>query len=46
MEYYSGLDVSLETTFISIINEKGKIISEANVKTGVESIHKYLSEQN
>lgn len=46
MEYYSGLDVSLETTFISIIDEKGKIVSEANVKTGVESIYKYLVEQN
>ncbi len=46
MEYYSGLDVSLETTFISIIDEKGKIVSEANVKTGVESIYKYLAEQN
>lgn len=43
MEYYSGLDVSLETTFISIIDEKGKIVSEANVKTGVESIYNTIS---
>jgi hypothetical protein len=46
MEYYSGLDVSLETTFISIVDEKGKIINEANVKTGVEEIANYLSKQN
>ena len=30
MEYYSGLDVSLETTFINIIDKKGKIINEAH----------------
>lgn len=46
MEYYSGLDVSLKTTFISIIDKKGKIIKEGNVATGVEEIDKFLSSQN
>ncbi len=46
MKYYSGLDVSLKTTFISIIDEKGKIIKEGNVATGVEEINNFLSNQN
>jgi len=30
MKYYSGLDVSLKETFISIVDEKGKIIKVRN----------------
>ena len=46
MEHYSGLDVSLETTFISIIDQNGEIIKEDIVATDVELIAKYLLEQN
>ncbi|WP_375603737.1 hypothetical protein NOX90_04635 [Wolbachia endosymbiont of Anurida maritima] len=28
MKYYSGLDISLKETFISIVDEKGKIVKE------------------
>jgi len=31
MEYYTGLDVSLKTTFISIINKKGEVVKEMEV---------------
>lgn len=44
MKYYSGLDVSLKETFISIINEKGLTVKEGFVPTGVESISSYLKE--
>ena len=28
MSHYAGLDVSLNTTFICIVNEKGKVVRE------------------
>ncbi len=28
MKYYSGLDISLKETFISIIDEKGKLLKK------------------
>lgn len=42
MKYYSGLDVSLKTTFISIVDEGGKIIREEEVATDIEAISGYL----
>lgn len=42
MSYYTGLDVSLKTTFISTIDSMGKIIKEAEVPTTVEDIINYL----
>ncbi len=42
MQYYAGLDVSLKETFVSIIDEKGKIIKEAMIETDVEKLADYL----
>ncbi len=42
MKYYSGLDVSLKETFISIIDSNGSIIKEGFVPTDIYSISKYL----
>jgi len=42
MKYYSGLDVSLKTTFISIVEETGKIVKEGEVPTDIESISDFL----
>ena len=42
MEYYSGLDLSLKETFISIIDENGKLISEKVVPTNANDIQDYL----
>jgi hypothetical protein len=35
MKYYTGLDVSLKETFVGIIDESGKIISECSVESDV-----------
>lgn len=43
MEYYTGLDVSLKTTFISIVDEKGRIVKEGEVETEAEAITQFLS---
>ncbi len=42
MKYYSGLDVSLKETFISIIDSSGSIVKEGFVPTDIFSISKYL----
>lgn len=42
MSYYTGLDVSLKTTFISTIDCEGTIVNEAEVETSVEEISAYL----
>jgi len=44
MNYYSGLDVSLKETFISIIDEDGLTVKEGFVPTDVGSISSYLKE--
>lgn len=44
MSYYSGLDVSLKTTFISIVDEKGKIVRESEIATDIDCIKNYLLE--
>lgn len=44
MNYYSGLDVSLKETFISIIDDKGLTVKEGFVLTDVKSIAAYLKE--
>lgn len=45
MKYYTGLDVSLKRTFISIIDEKGKIVKEKDVDSDVAIIAEYLFDQ-
>jgi transposase len=42
MKHYTGLDVSLKETFISIIDSNGSIIKEVFVPTDVSSISGYL----
>jgi hypothetical protein len=44
MKYYTGLDVSLKTTFVSIIDDKGKIVKEGNVGSDVVSLSSYLKQ--
>lgn len=44
MKYYSGLDVSLKETFISIIDCNGLTVKEGFVPTDVQSISDYLKE--
>lgn len=45
MKYYSGLDVSLKETFISIVDEKGEIIKEGIVSSESSTIAEYLMKQ-
>jgi transposase len=42
MKYYSGLDVSLKTTFISVVDGTGKVVKEGEVETDVCSISSWL----
>ena len=42
MWYYVGCDVSLKESFLSIINEEGKVIQEAFVATSCQEIGDYL----
>ena len=44
--YYAGLDVSLNDTFVSIIDEDGKIVAEENVVTNVDALSAYLKKIN
>ena len=41
-QYYAGLDVSMEQTDITTVDEKGKIVFEVSVKTDPQAIHKAL----
>ncbi|MDN5248387.1 MAG: transposase [Wolbachia endosymbiont of Tyrophagus putrescentiae] len=42
MKYYSGLDVSLKETFISVVDEKGKIVKEEVVVSESKAIAECL----
>src|ERR1700689_3807730 len=42
MRYYVGLDVSLKTTFVCILNEKGKRLQEEEVDSTPEAIDDFL----
>jgi transposase len=42
MKYYVGLDVSMKTTFISIVNQEKKIVFESEVSTDPEAIFSAL----
>ncbi|OJH30473.1 MAG: hypothetical protein ABOJ95_000181 [Wolbachia endosymbiont of Armadillidium vulgare] len=46
MKYYSGLDISLKETFISIVDEKGKIVEEEVVASESKAIAEYLLSQS
>jgi transposase len=43
MNHYAGLDVSMNTTFICIVNEKGKVVKELQAVSTPESIDSFLS---
>lgn len=43
MTHYAGLDVSMNTTFICIVNEKGKVVKELEAVSTPESIDSFLS---
>lgn len=43
MTHYAGLDVSMNTTFICIVNEKGKVVKEVESSSTPESIDSFLS---
>lgn len=42
MEYYAGLDVSLEETSIALVDETGRIVREAKVASEIEAIAVWL----
>ena len=42
MKYYVGLDVSLNTVFVCIVNEKGKVIKEHELPSTPEAIGNFL----
>ncbi len=44
MKYQAGLDVSLKETFLSIVDETGKIIKEGSTMSDTESLSKFLKE--
>ena len=44
MEIYIGLDVSLATTAICVLGEKGKIVTEAQVASEPDSLVAFMSE--
>ncbi len=43
MEYYAGLDVSMEATAVCVVDGSGSIVSEAQVATEPAAIAEYLS---
>jgi transposase len=43
MTHYAGLDVSINTTFICLVNEKGKVVKEQEAVSTLESIDSFLS---
>jgi transposase len=42
MLHYVGLDVSMKTTFVCIVNEKGKIVKEIEASSIPEEIGGFL----
>lgn len=46
MTYYAGLDVSMKTTSIAIVNEKGKICCETICETDPEVIHRTINDSS
>ena len=44
MNTYIGLDVSLATTAVCVLNEKGKVLREANVASEPEALVRFFEE--
>ena len=43
MEYYAGLDISLDETSVCVVDEHGKIIRESKVSTDPDALMKELN---
>lgn len=44
MDYYAGLDVSLEATSVCVVNDEGKVVREGKVPSDPEAIELFLAE--
>lgn len=44
MKYYAGLDVSLKETFLSIVDETGKVVKEGFALSDLENLSAFLKE--
>lgn len=44
MNVYIGLDVSLATTAVCVLNEKGKVLREANVASEPEALVRFFED--
>jgi len=42
MRYYAGLDVSLNTVFVCVVDEKGKVVRENEIPSTPEAIDSFL----
>lgn len=42
MKHYAGIDVSLEESHVAIVDESGRLVSEASVASDPEALAKYL----
>jgi len=42
MEYFAGLDVSMEETSICVVDQEGKVVLETKVATDPDAIFKAL----
>ena len=45
MDYYAGLDVSLELTSVCLVNQQGEVVREAKVASEPEALVRFLNEQ-
>jgi transposase len=44
MEYYAGIDVSLDLSSVCVVDDKGKIICESKVASDPDSLAKYFTD--
>lgn len=44
MEFYAGLDVSLETTSVCVVDREGKVIREGKLASDPDAIETFLAE--
>jgi transposase len=45
MDYYAGLDVSLELTSVCLVDQRGEVVREAKVASEPEALVRFLAEQ-
>ncbi len=44
MEFYAGLDVSLESTSVCVVNGEGKVVREGKLPSDPDAIELFLAE--